>query len=280
MAGRPRRQIFMIVMERPSASRVIFVASLRKLNLSALGAVLVLAAVTGQLGLIFGALVLYSLLVIRDVSSPQLYRRLMADDAAALRQLPETAGLRDEGLRVVVCSLRSGWDQIRWVVARTPAPIRAHLRGAIATLDELRAHAASLIRTADELHRYLEATPRESVVRELKTLRESMERAEVGARAEYEKALAVREEQLTTLDRIKREHDRRLASLQRIIANVEAFPSRIRRIELLETCARQDETQALDEQLLQIDLDLAPSMEDAPETTGERALEGHLLPTR
>ena len=58
MAPRAGRHINMIVMQRPSVSRVLLVSTLGKLNLSALGTVILLAFMTGQLGLIFGGLVL------------------------------------------------------------------------------------------------------------------------------------------------------------------------------------------------------------------------------
>jgi len=57
---------------------------------------------------------------------------------------------------------------------------------------------------------------------------------------EWSEALSIRKEQLAAIDRIRREHDRILASLERVLGTLEAFPSLIQRLCVLERCARED----------------------------------------
>jgi hypothetical protein len=218
-----------------------------------------LAALSHQLGLVFAGLFLYTLLVARQVSSPRFWRRMLAADAEAARQLPGTAELADESLRVVVCSLRNGYGEIERVLRRAPAPIRAHAHDAVTSLDALRAEAAQMVRDADALHRYLRTTPKEALDRELERLRVSLAHAGGDARAAFERAIAIREEQLGTVERIRGEHERLYASLQLLVASVEAFPSRIHRLQFLERRAKDDMVGELNAELARLELDLSSS---------------------
>lgn len=248
-----------LIMQRPTTARVVLQAASGKLNLAALSTVFALALLSGQLGLLLAGACLYTLLIARDASDPRFWRRMMAAEAAARRELPETSTLSEEALRVVVSSLRSGYREIAFSLKRTPEPIKVHVRVALSTLADLRAHAAQLVRDADDLHRYLCANPRAAVEAEIKRLRESLERAADDARVEYQKALSVRQEQLDTIDRIKHEHDRLLASLELTVAMVDAFPSRVHRLRLLETSAKQDLVSEVDEELERMEGDLSSS---------------------
>jgi hypothetical protein len=246
-------------MQRPAARRLVAHAAIGKINLSALATVTALACASGLLGLIAAGIVLYALLIARDASSPRFRRRLLAADAEALRRLPDTSSLTDQSLRETVCSLRSGYTEIERVLKQTPQPIRAHVRVAASALDDLRGPAAQAVRDADDLFRYLQATPRHSLEREMKRLQEAIEHAEPDGLRDYQQAVAVREEQIATIDRIKRERERLVASLQFIVATIEAFPSRISRLRLLETRAKQDVVKEIHEQLARIDLDVSSS---------------------
>src|SRR5690348_12486664 len=118
-------------MERPALRRVVVHAAVGKANLGAFGTVVALAALSHQLGFVFAGLFLYTLMIARHAASPRFWRRMLAEEAEAARQLPGTAELADDSLRVVVCSLRNGYSEIDRVLRHAPPPIRAHARDAV-----------------------------------------------------------------------------------------------------------------------------------------------------
>ncbi|HEX3866834.1 MAG TPA: hypothetical protein VHV78_08785 [Gemmatimonadaceae bacterium] len=228
-------------------------------NLAVLASAVALALLSGQLGLTIVAAWLYVLFIARDVLSPQFAKSVAATRAEKLTHLPESADLDDLGLRIIVSSVRSGYAEIGRVLRRMPPPIHAHVRAALASLGELRAQAARLIREADELGGYLRAIPRSGVESEIKRLEAATERANDEARAEYQRALSIRRDQLAAIDQIQREHDRISASLDRIVGTVEAFPSWIYRLRLLERSAREDLVRDADRDLRRVSEDFSSS---------------------
>lgn len=247
------------LMKRPSA-----VARMRRSaggtrNLAVLAIAFSFALLSGHLALTLVALWLYGLCVVHDVASPRFARRLATEEAEKGRRLPECTELDDPGLRMTVSSIRAGYGEIARVLKRTPPPIQAHVAAALASLEELRPQAAGLIRQADELAGYLRAVPRSTIESELQRLERAAGRASDEARAEYERALAIRREQLSAIDQIQREHDRITASLERIIGTVEAFPAWIYRLRLLERSAREDLVRDADRDLQRMNEDFSSS---------------------
>jgi hypothetical protein len=252
-------------MQKPSNARLLFHALTAKPSLFALASVLCLACFSGHAGLIYAGSLLYALLVTRDLSTPRLSRRLQAADAELQRRLPESASLSQESLRSVVRALHKGYGDVAQAVERAPEAIRVHVRIALSSLEDLRPQAAQLLRDVDAIHRNLEGTSRESLDWEVSRLRDSCERASAEGRSEYERAIALRREQMAGLDRLKHEYDRLLAALHSIVAAVETFPVRVHQLCLLEARARQDVVKDVDVQLARLDLDL---------TESQRLLEG------
>jgi len=209
-------------------------------NLSALMAVVALALVSGHYALILAAGWLFCLLVARDVRSPRFPHRLLARDAEARRCLPEAAEISDQALRQMLASIRAAYSETARVLRHTPEALKAHVRAAIGSLDDIRAYAAQLIRECDELCGYLRTVSRETVEAEIKRLQKSLDEADEAAGREWSEALSIRKEQLAAIDRIRREHDRIVASLERVLGTLEAFPSLIQRLCVLERCARED----------------------------------------
>ena len=247
------------LMKRPSA-----VARMRRSaggtrNLAVLAIAFSFALLSGHVALTLVALWLYGMCVVRDVASPRFGKRLAAEDAEKRRRLPESVELNDPGLRMTVSSIRAGYAEIARVLKRTPPPIHAHVGAALTSLEELRPQAARLIREADELGGYLRAVPRSGVESELQRLEKAAQRATDEARAEYERALAIRREQLDAIDQIQREHDRISASLERIIGSIEAFPAWIYRLRLLERSAREDLVRDADRDLQRMNEDFCSS---------------------
>ena len=228
-------------------------------NLAVLGIALTVALLSGHLGLSFVAAWLYALFITRDVLDPRFAKRVAAARAEELRRLPSSEELGDAGLRVTVSAIRAGYSEIDRVLKRAPAPIHAHVRAALASLEALRPQAARLVREADELGGYLRAVPRISVESELKRLEAVVERSTHEARQEYERTLAIRRDQLAALEQIQREYDRITASLERIVGTVEAFPAWIFRLRLLERTAREDLVSEADRDLRRMNEDFSSS---------------------
>ncbi len=247
--------------QRPPVLRLLSHAALDKRNLAAFAATLGVACLSGHLWPLLAGIWLYALLIARNVASPPYWRHVLAAEAEALRQLPEMSQLTDPSLQPVVASIRNGYDEIARVLKRTPEPIKAHVRGALDSLDNLRAQAAQLLRQADELNLYLRAVTRESVEGEIRKLGYSMEHADSDVKPEYERALSVRLDQLAAIDRIKREHERAYAALQVIVGTIETFPSWIYRIRVLETRAKEDLISETNEQLARMKIELTSSQQ-------------------
>jgi len=256
------------LVHRPGASRVLVHAAAGKANLAVFATVVALASLSGHFGLIAAGGLLYMLLVLHDVLSPHFWRRVFKMEAEARRQLPDHSQLADEGLRGVVSSLHEGYAEIARVVRMTPPPIKAHVRTALASLDDLRAQAAQLVRNADELSRYLRAVPRDPVDKDIQRLTESLDKADAAARSEFERAIAIRTDQLAALDHMKRERDRMFAALQFIVVAVEAFPARIYRLRSLESSAKEELMNDIHAQLARMDLDIC-STQRLLESCGE-----------
>jgi predicted transcriptional regulator len=251
----------MAPIDLPALATLVRHSAASKRNLAVLAGVLALALLSAALGLAVVAASLYVLLIVWDVGSPRFGKSVSAARAEELTRLPNCADLDDFGLRVMVSSIRAGYGEIARVLRRMPAPIRAHVRAALAALEELRPRAARLIRELDELGGYLRAVPRNGVESELKRLEAASERANDEARAEYERAVSIRRDQLAAIDQIRREHDRISASLERIIATIEAFPSWIYRLRLLERSAREDLVSEVNRDLRRMSEDLSSSQQ-------------------
>ncbi len=242
------------VAHRPNTSRLLAGAAFSGANLAALATVSSVAVLSAHLWLLIAGVWLYALLIARDVQSPRYWRRLAAADEATRRQLPYASELQEEALRTLVHSLRNGYREIARELKGLPA--NAQVRAA-ASLEELRVQAAKLIREADELHRHLRAVPREVYERDIKRLSEARVTAEGAARAEYDRALSVREEHLAARERIRDEHDRMIASLQLVLAVVETFPSRVFCLRMLDERAGEDLLAEIHEQVARIDEDIS-----------------------
>ena len=245
------------LVHRPGASRVLVHAAAGKANLAVFATVVALASLSGHFGLIAAGGFLYMLLVLHDVLSPHFWRRVFKMEAEARRQLPDHSQLADEGLRGVVSSLHEGYAEIARVVRVTPAPIRAHVRTALASLEDLRAQAAQLVRNADELSRYLRAVPRDPVASDVLRLTQLLDKADPAARSEFERAITIRTDQLAALDDMKRERARMFAALQFVVVAVESFPARIYRLRTLESSAKDELMNDIHAQLARMDSDIA-----------------------
>jgi hypothetical protein len=140
-------------------------------------------------------------------------------------------------------------------------------------LQTLEGCAARLIERGEELYRYLKTVDRGTIEAEIRRLGDLARRTTGDeVRREYERALAAREEQLAAFEEVVRARDAVRASLVRLVASIEALPSRILRLRLLDAEAREDISSELDDELGRMDDDLAASERSFRTLGGETAL--------
>ncbi|HEY2743483.1 MAG TPA: hypothetical protein VGL86_02630 [Polyangia bacterium] len=247
---------------RPELARVVSQSARSAPNLVVLVTWLTAGLLIGHWWLAIAGGCLYLVLVARNSVSPRYWQKLLAADAMRARQLPAETSLIDPTLQLIVRAIAKGYDEIARVMKTTPAPVRAHLAPAFASLDELQVRTAQLVRDADELARYLAIAPRDGAEREIERLREAVTRAtEPSVKREYEGALSVREDQKDAVARVALEHERMVAALQFIVGTVEAFPAFIYRMRVLELRAKDDRVQETHEELARMKSELAVSQQ-------------------
>ncbi len=263
--------------DRPSLGLLLSEAARGRVSLAALAASVAAAALGGAWLLVAGSL-LYALVVAWQVASPRFWRRALAAEAEAALQLPSMSQLSDPALRVIVRCIKDRLTRTARLLRRAPAAVRADARAALAAMRDLREHAARAAWRADELGRCLWDANLDSVEFEIRRLTEAIQHAsDDAARAEYQRARAVRHEQLHALDEMNRERERLFAALQRILDTVEAIPARLQYLRALDLRARQDLVGDLDETLARLNGRLTSSeklLERVASEPAERLLGG------
>jgi hypothetical protein len=248
------------MIKRPRLRRVLAHAARGRVNLSVAAGCMVAAWIAGSGWLVVLACAAYATLVTWSACSPWFWHHVRSADHAAQRRLPEASDLTDPALRQVVSAILDARIEVSRVLKLTPVNVRAHVHAALASLDELEAYAAHLVRNAEGLVGYLRRARRDKVELEIERLGQLAEHAiDRDTRSEYEAARATRLEQLRALDQVTREHGRMLASLQRVVAAVEALPSQIFRMRVLENQAREDVPAELGEELARMSGELTAS---------------------
>jgi hypothetical protein len=245
---------------RPPVKRVVTEAACSTPNLTAFGTSLALAFVAGNVWVALLGVWLYVLLIARDSTSGPLWRRIAERDAEAARQLPATSSLTVPSVMLLVEALQKGFDGMARVMRETPDSVKPHLVGVVASLDQLRGQAAQLIREADALSAYLLHAPAEATETAIDRLSLDLARAsDAGVRAEYERALTVRQEQLAAIAEVTHEQERILAAIQLIIGTVEAFPAWAYRLRVLDGRAKGDRIGDLHDELVELKTELDSS---------------------
>jgi hypothetical protein len=227
-------------------------------NLIVGGAALVAAPLFGWWFLVLG-IITYLALVGWRTTSPAFCARALAE-AAAMPPLPDPLELGDPHLQATVGAIRRARIEANRVLERAPREVGTHVRSLLPRLQTLEGCAARLIERGEELHHYLKTVDRGTIEAELRRLNDLAKRATADElRREYEGALAAREEQLAAFEEVIRARDAVRASLVRLVAAIEALPSRILRLRLLDAQAREDLTTELDYELSRMNEDLATS---------------------
>ena len=143
-------------------------------------------------------------------------------------ELPAESSLSTEQLRQTVKQIATAREERHRVLEGTPIDIRGHLIVALVSLTELETRAVRLIERADALARYLSGVDVGKVNEEAAKMAALAARAtDKAAHEEYE------------LADLADAGDRVTANLTRIIATLEAFPSRVMRLRALDAQATE-----------------------------------------
>jgi hypothetical protein len=179
--------------------------------------------------------VTYSVLVVWDVLNPNYQKKYLEQQKNAL---PELSQLNDLASKEIIRGLQRARTELQRVLRETPPEVRDHLGTLLQSRDDLEQRAVRLVFRMEELWRYLSTTHAAPIIEEIERLAlRARESRDCNARNEFEKARAVREEQLYTMQDIQLSKDRIYAQLSRIEAAVEALPVKIVRMRILDAQA-------------------------------------------
>lgn len=120
----------------------------------------------------------------------------------------------------------------------TPASVLEHVGPALTSVRDLEAQAVILLDRGEALGGYLRTQNVDELADEVaRVVREMQSVTDLAARAEYERTVTARREQLATLGDIRSARDRVVANLSRIVATLDGLPSRLVRLRALDAQA-------------------------------------------
>jgi hypothetical protein len=220
-------------MDRKPARERIFHAATGTLNLAVLGAAGVGALVSGWLPLLVVGAATYGALVSWDLFASRPGAEAKKEEEEGL--VPNAATLADPGARAAFAAIKRARAELDRVEAETPDSVRDIIGPALASVGDIEKSAMALVKRADDLYVYLrsqDARPLKEDVRQLQELAKHARDAET--RAEYQRALAARSEQLQALDDISGARERIIANLSGLIASLEALPAKLVRMRAMD----------------------------------------------
>lgn len=199
------------------------------LNLAVVGASGLGALALGSWPIVALGGAAYAALVALDLTSPKFWAKVVrggpALDPVAL---PTPKSLEAPELQRLAAGILQARAELTRVVETTPAAVLSHLGDTFATAAELERRAAVLLGRADVLARYLARAGLPDVRRSVAELRATCAAAsDPEARAQYQQALATREDHLRTLEEILSADQRLVAHLNRMAALLAALPAKV-----------------------------------------------------
>jgi hypothetical protein len=148
--------------------------------------------------------------------------------AADLRALREPSQYADVQTQQTVRALLGAKVEIDRVLSETPDEVKGNLAMALVSVDALLERAAGLGDRAEDLSRYLLTKDPRVVRQDVESLRQRVSQtADAEARAQYQSALASREDHLKALDDLRNARERVLASMLSIASSLEGLPAKI-----------------------------------------------------
>jgi hypothetical protein len=143
--------------------------------------------------------------------------------------------VKDPVVRSTVRELWIARAELARVIGEASPQVRGYVEMIIASLGQLESHAAELVSRADLLGRYLATVSPSLVETEVTRLRaESVATDDAEARKQFEQALSSRQEQLRALEDIKDARDRVNGTLSKVVAALQALPSKVVRMQVMD----------------------------------------------
>ncbi|HEY2514378.1 MAG TPA: hypothetical protein VGI39_26115 [Polyangiaceae bacterium] len=221
--------------EKPKAGSAFGRAATGLLNLGVVGAAAVGAAAIQSWTVLAVGGVTYAALVAWDLVKKE---RGGPGSVAAAPSLGEPSSYQDPQTSNAVRGILVAKVEIDRVLAETPEDVQANLAHAVGSVSSLMDRAAGLAARCEDLAKYL-ATKDAAVVRQdVDSLRQRVARAsDPQARAQYQTALASREEHVRSLQDLTDSRERVLASLLSIASSLEGLPAKIVHMRALDAAA-------------------------------------------
>jgi hypothetical protein len=177
----------------------------------------------------------YLAMVSWDLVSPEFWAKISASEVLPPSRLPQPDAVKDPAVQSTVRELWIARNELGRVIGEASPQVRGYVGMIIASLGQLESHAAELVGRADLLGRYLSTVSPSLVETEVARLRaESVATDDAEARGQFEQALASRQEQLRALEDIKDAHDRVNGTLSKVVAALQALPSKVVRMQVMD----------------------------------------------
>lgn len=236
--------------EKRAFSKILSKAATETVNLVVGGAGILAAAATQWWSFLALGGVAYASLVAWDMVSPEYQKKALAPSK---RPLPEPSALSEAAAREIVKGLITARAQLSVVLQETPDTVKRHLGSILAAISELEERAAGLLYRAEVLNRYLKTTDPRAITAEIERLEQRTRGSrDEHARAEYQRAMAAKQEQRKAIEDIENAKDRVMAQLSRIQATAEGLPPKIVRMRALDAQAMDTLTGEVSSQLDQM----------------------------
>jgi hypothetical protein len=226
------------VAEKPKSLAVTRAAT-GLVNIGVAGAAAVGAAALHSWPLLAVGGVTYAALVAWD-----LVRKGDGDAPAKGVQGPPSLRLRapeaykDPQTSAAVRAIAAAKAEIERVLEETPEDVKANLATAIGSVDSLMERAGALAARCEDLAKYLATRDPRAVHRDVDSLRQRVASTpDAQARAQYQTALASRQDHLRSLDDLTNARERVLASLLSIASSLDGLPAKIVHMRALDAAA-------------------------------------------
>jgi len=179
--------------------------------------------------------VAYAAMVAWDLVTPEFWNKVSAKEMLPPSRLPSPDSVNDPAVRSTVRELWIARGELARVIGEASPQVRGYVGMIVSSLGQLESNAAELVSRADLLARYLSTTSPSLVETEVARLRaESVATDDPEARAQYEQALASRQEQLKALEDIKDARDRVNGTLSKVVAALQALPAKVVRMQVMD----------------------------------------------
>jgi hypothetical protein len=255
--------------DRPRFGKVLARASTNPLNLGIGAAAATLAIGLGSLPLAALGIVAYGAMVAFDAFNPAFWKKVYALPAPRRVELPEPKQIVDPGTRASIAKLVAAKLELDRTLRDTPADVKSHLAGALASLDELEAHAARLVARAEDIARHLAKVDVGAVRAEIAHLVvRASHTPDPDARRNFDDAREARALELATLDELLAAKDRIDANLLHLVAVISGLLTKVVHLRALDNQAADRLTGDLNAELEAVGQELRSS-EDVMKLLGE-----------